>query len=439
MKNLNDLIIYQMALRTFTPEGTLKAAKELLPHVASLGVDVVYVCPFYVAEDDMRPEYWSKRQTASNTGNPQNPYKMADYFNVDPEYGTNEDLKAFAKEAHRLGLLVMYDLVYLHCGRDAVFVKEHPEYLVRNEDGSIYLPNDWPFARLNYACQGLRDYLKKNMEMLVTEYEADGFRCDVGDAVPLDFWQEAFAHVKAIKPELVMLNEGHSAEYVKETFDLSYSFPFSFTMVDVFAKGQPVTILKEQYYSEKQEFGGDFRKLLRTIDNHDIASDQGVERNEITMTGKGVEAALVITNTYQGISYLWNGYEFGDNAENCMFSNRFYGKRSAMDWSKAFTAAGKHRMEFIRKIHAFHHENDAIGNGAMEWVENTAPEDVISYVRISDKQKLLVVVNARNHAAEVEVPVEGTVGKEVLSSGVEMKEKKCRLDAYGYLVAEIIA
>ena len=41
------MIIYQMALRSFTPEGTLSAAKNLLPHVASLGVDVVYLCPVF--------------------------------------------------------------------------------------------------------------------------------------------------------------------------------------------------------------------------------------------------------------------------------------------------------------------------------------------------------------------------------------------------------
>ena len=129
MKEKSRKIIYQIALRTFTPDGTLSAATDLLAHVASLGVDIVYVCPFFVAENDENRETWSNRQRASNTNNPKNPYKIADYFHVDEEYGTEEDLKRFVDEAHRLGLGVMFDLVYLHCGRQAVFIEEHPGIL----------------------------------------------------------------------------------------------------------------------------------------------------------------------------------------------------------------------------------------------------------------------------------------------------------------------
>ena len=41
--------------------------------------------------------------------------------------GFEEDLKAFVDEAHRLGMKVMFDLVYFHCGPKAVFLKDHPD------------------------------------------------------------------------------------------------------------------------------------------------------------------------------------------------------------------------------------------------------------------------------------------------------------------------
>ena len=56
MNRKEKKIIYQMALRTMTPDGTLAAAARLLPHVASLGVDIVYVCPFFVTENDENRE-----------------------------------------------------------------------------------------------------------------------------------------------------------------------------------------------------------------------------------------------------------------------------------------------------------------------------------------------------------------------------------------------
>ena len=255
MRSKEKKIIYQLALRTFTPAGTLRAATKRLAHIASLGVDIVYICPFFVTENDENREYWSPRQIASNTNNPKNPYKIADYFHVDEEYGTDEDLHAFVDEAHRVGLGVMFDLVYLHCGRAAVFIAEHPDFVERNEDGSLKVPDRWPFARLNFSCRALREYLFENMEMLVREYGIQGFRCDVGDSVPLDFWEEAAERVLAINPDLIMLNEGVKASYLNSIFDWGYSFAYQSTMVNIFAKEASATELYELYLKEYEKYG----------------------------------------------------------------------------------------------------------------------------------------------------------------------------------------
>jgi cyclomaltodextrinase len=60
---------------------------------------------------------------------------MKDYYHVDPEYGTDEDLKAFIAEAHRLEMRVLLDLVYLHCG--PTFAKEHPQLVKRDALGDV--------------------------------------------------------------------------------------------------------------------------------------------------------------------------------------------------------------------------------------------------------------------------------------------------------------
>lgn len=437
MLDFSKKIIYQLALRTFTPEGTLTAATALLPHIATLGVDIVYVCPFFVEENDENRETWSRRQIASNTNNPKNPYKIADYFHVDEEYGNEEDLKRFVEEAHRLGLGVMFDLVYLHCAREAVFFKEHPDFVVRNEDGTVKVPERWPFARLNFKSRALRDYLISNMEMFVVEYGVDGFRCDVGDEVPLDFWQEAFAHLKKFNPELIMLNEGIKPEYMVETFDWGYAFEFRNVMVRIFAKDQPATTLRELYDREYVKYGKNIAKLTRALDTHDTASDCGLDRNEIIMTSRGVEAALVVTNTYLGIPFFWNGYEVCDNAENSMFSNRFYGKRSALNWSRAFTADGARRIAFVRQIHALRHQLSALTGGELEWLENDAPESLISYVRGADEEKILVLVNGKNTSVTSRLDPGMEIKEVLLSEGVQTNGQKAEFAPYGYLLARI--
>jgi hypothetical protein len=96
-------IMYQIQPRAFTPEGTLKAATARLPQLADLGVDILYLCPVFVSDDDPDLQGWSPRQKKSGMNNPRNPYRIKDYFHVDPEYGTDDDLKAFIAEAHRSG------------------------------------------------------------------------------------------------------------------------------------------------------------------------------------------------------------------------------------------------------------------------------------------------------------------------------------------------
>lgn len=92
---LDRASIYQISLRTFTPEGTLKAAEKMLPFVASLGPEYIQLLPVAQADDGEDQVFWSKRQIASETGNPKNNYRMKDYFAIDSEYGNENDLRDF--------------------------------------------------------------------------------------------------------------------------------------------------------------------------------------------------------------------------------------------------------------------------------------------------------------------------------------------------------
>ena len=94
-------VIYQLFLRAFTLDGTLKAAEKMLPHLAGLGIDIVYLTPIVEADDDINLEFWSPRQKASGLGNPKNPYRMKDYFKIDPEYGNDADLKQLNLDGYK--------------------------------------------------------------------------------------------------------------------------------------------------------------------------------------------------------------------------------------------------------------------------------------------------------------------------------------------------
>src|ERR1039458_5868998 len=96
---LSRSIIYQIWLRSFTPEGTLYATTAHLPHIADLGATIIYLSPPNV-------------HGYPSVFGPSTPYEIKDYDRIDPEYGSEADLKALVSEAHRLGLKVIMDVVF---------------------------------------------------------------------------------------------------------------------------------------------------------------------------------------------------------------------------------------------------------------------------------------------------------------------------------------
>ena len=340
-------VMYQIQPRAFTPEGTLKAAQARLPKVAEMGVDIIYLCPVFVSDDDPDTEGWSPRQRKSGMNNPRNMYRMKDYYHVDPEYGTDDDLKAFIAEAHRLGMRVLLDMVYLHCGPNAVFLAEHPDFVKRDAEGKVAVAG-WGFPALNLANPELREYLWKNMEYWVREFGADGFRCDVADGIPLDFWETARERLDKIRPDLCMLAEGTRREDQLKAFDLDYGWGF---------KWDNAASVRKQWEKMRDERPRGGARFIRFIDNHDIANDAWDNRVEKAWGTPRVNATLVALFTLDGVPMIYNGQEVADTARHSIFG------RLPIDWASGDTPAGKARFAFCQQLCAMRHAERALTHG----------------------------------------------------------------------------
>ena len=225
---LKSAVVYQLVLRNFTRDGNFKAATEMLEHVRSAGVDVVYLCPFVEMDCDMDESGWSTRQKKSAYHTPKNPYRISNYDKIDPVYGHDADFKAFNDKAHALGMKVYMDLVYLHCGPNNVMKDMFPDAFQKNPDGTVRT-TIWHFPYVNFESKGVRKYLIDSM-LHWMRLGCDGFRCDVGDQVPIDFWVEAVTACQKVKPDLVMINEGTKPEWLEKAFDACYAWPWSFSI-----------------------------------------------------------------------------------------------------------------------------------------------------------------------------------------------------------------
>ena len=402
---ITDGVIYQIMPRAFTKEGTLKAARARLPKLAELGVTVIYLCPVCLADDDTDINGWSPRQKLSGMNNPRNPYRPKDYLHVDPEYGTDADLKAFVKTAHDLGLRVLLDVVFLHCGPNAVFLKDHPDFVKRNEQGEI-IPAPWGFPALNLANAALRDDLIDSMAHCIHAYDVDGFRMDCADQLPLDFWEEARRRMERLRPDVVFFAEGLRKENDLYAFDLGYAWADPYTAMDNAAT------LREhwEFVHRSHPVGG--ARFARFIDNHDYANDDYENRVEKRWGAAKVEAALTIFFTLDGVPFLYNGQEVADIARHSIFGNL------PIDWANGRTAAGKARFAFCQRLCALRRQEPALTRGAVTWLETSAPASILAFKRQIKNQSIVTLANMTDKAIRVEVELGRGAGSPLLASGV---------------------
>lgn len=422
-------VMYQVWLRGFTPEGTLRAAAKRLPAVAELGATVVYLSPICLSDPDMRLEFWSPRQKASGSNNPRNPYRIKDYDKVDPEYGTEADLHEFIDTAHGLGLRVILDLVYFHAGPTSTLL-DKPGFIVRDADGKVNT-GSWNFPRLNFECQGLREYLWGNMAHWVKTFNVDGFRCDVADAVPLDFWEEARDRLTPLRPDVVIFAEGQRAGNQVKAFDVCYGFSWYRATAAVVSKSEPASAIRDIHQKQSSERPQGAR-FTRYIENHDLVND--LLRAEVIMSERGAAAVTVIDFTIDGVPFLYNGQEIGDTSMQSIYS------AWPVRWEAGCRPKAAAKLEFFKKLCQLRRGEPALYEGATVWLDNDRPDAVVSFARRAGNEEIVTVANLSNRPVEVKLDLSAATYLPLVADGAkpaaEAGKLTMKLPGFGYFVGK---
>lgn len=413
--------VYQINPRTFCEEGTIQAITAELPALAELGFGIMYLCPIFEEDASEDRAFWSVRQKRSETNNPKNPYRINDYFKIDEEYGTMEDLKAFIAEAHKLGMKVLLDLVYLHIGPNAPILKEHPEYVQLDEKGEILL-GPWNFPLFNYENEETREYLWSNMLFYVKDLDVDGFRCDVGDKVPLDFWEEGARRIKAVKSDAVLINEGRKPEYLT-VFDANYGMFWHKLLYFLLHR----EISASAFTSLQREFQYD-GLILRDMDNHDTVTNWPY-RIEEHFGHDCMELILAINYMVDGVPMVYCGNELADTTRHSMFANRFHRGVYEVADRKATGDHVERRKAVIKVLNRLKKDLAILKNGEIQWIQTGLPM-VLSFRRVDAVERLTFIGNFSEEP--VKVPAEA--GELLLSNGATVKDGTVTLSAYGYII-----
>ena len=193
--------LYEVFVQDFSPEGTFRGVIAGLDRIQASGANVVWLMPVHPIG------------VAGRKGTLGSPYAARDYRAINPAYGTADDLRALIEAIHAKGMKVILDWVPDHTSVDHPWVREHPDYYVKDEQGRPSVPRDpkgkltdWTdVAQLDYGNPALRREMIAAMRWWLTEFGIDGFRMDVAGFVPDAFWREATPALRAAVPRPILL------------------------------------------------------------------------------------------------------------------------------------------------------------------------------------------------------------------------------------------
>lgn len=365
---VRDGVVYEVYLRSFSQEGTFKALEHRLGELKELGVSIIWLMPIHPVGE------------LNRKGTLGSPYAVQDYYEVNPEFGTLEDFKSLVKAAHDQGMRIIIDLVANHTAWDCKLVMEHPEWFTTNAEGALVSPNaDWTdVADLNYNHHELRKYMIEMMKYWVRDIGIDGFRCDVAELVPTDFWERARKELDKIKP-ILMISEGTLPEHHLEAFDMTYSWSVYDMLGPTINGTTPVAVFDEILQAESYRFPkGSLR--LRFNTNHD---KNAYDAPAVLKYGRqGAKAAAVLIFTFPGVPLVYNGEEAGNDKKLDLF------EKVGIDWR------GNHDFrDLYQKLGALRRDHAALRRGEYLTLKNSGSAKVFSFARQYGGDVVVVIIN----------------------------------------------
>ncbi|MFZ5539708.1 MAG: alpha-1,4-glucan--maltose-1-phosphate maltosyltransferase [Pseudomonadota bacterium] len=232
---------YEMFPRSASPEpgrhGTFADCEKLLPYVAQMGFDVLYLPPIHPIGQLQR-----KGRNNALAAGPDDVGSLwaigaaeGGHTAVHPQLGTLEDFRRLVARAHEHGLEIALDIAF-QCAPDHPYVREHPEWFRRRPDGSVqYAENPpkkyqdiYPFDFESARWRELWLELARVLEFWI-EQGVKIFRVDNPHTKAFAFWEWVIDRLKGKHPDLISLSEAFTRPKVmhrlaKLGFTQSYTY-----------------------------------------------------------------------------------------------------------------------------------------------------------------------------------------------------------------------
>ena len=312
--------------------GNLAGIQERLGYLSDLGVTVIYLNPITEAYSNHR-------------------YDTADYRNVDPLLGTNEDFRKLCSAAAEKGIRIILDGVFNHTGDDSIYFNRKRRYDDsdgKGENGAYNSRNSKYYRWYSFTSypdkyeswwgidtlpkvkeedESYLDFIIRDEDSVINHWlslGASGFRLDVADELPDIFIEELRKHMKARYPDSVLIGEvwedasnkisyGYRRKYLQGSqLDSVMNYPFKKAIIGYMETGDAkllsgeVETIRENYPPQV------LNSLMNILGTHDTARILTVfAENEYHTAKRKLCLSVILWAFLPGTPCIYYGDETG--------------------------------------------------------------------------------------------------------------------------------
>lgn len=408
--------------------GDLKGILEKMDYIQELGIECVYLNPIFYGDFNHK-------------------YATADYFRIDPQFGTEEDFSSLVEELHKRGIRILLDGVFNHCGiqfpafqdllekqekskyKDWFYVRSYP--VIVSENDAVYeCVGDYGYMpKLNTSNSEVQVLIEKIMVYWIEKFNIDGWRLDVADEIDATAWMTARAKIKERFPDALLLGEtwGDGLDMMDgKQMDTMMNYVYRDAVRDFIAKqsidaplfSHRICQMLSHYPEERNQV------MFQPLDSHDT------ERFLFLAGGnkEKLKLAVLFQMCFVGAPSVYYGDEIGitgDNDPDC---------RRCMIWNP--DKQDQDLLQYYKKLIQIRRTEGCIKTGKI--AVNMKEGRVFGFIRYDGAQEICVICNAANNAVSVKVPVfqkaeyEELLTGEIIESSVPVNEETCNSDLFQY-------
>jgi cyclomaltodextrinase len=373
--------------------GDFRGIIDHLDHIQDLGIDVIYMTPSFKSNSCHK-------------------YDTIDYYEIDPSFGTKEELKELVQKAHDRGMKVVMDAVFNHTGKEFFAFKDILEKGEKSKYLDWYYIDELPLKGKwgeipNFLCFGYYGGMPKlnlknpEVEKYITdiacywirECDIDGWRLDVGDEISHFFWKRFRRAIKAVKKDMLIIGEiwHYAGDFLEgDEWDTVMNYPFYLNLIDLLADEK---ISVSQFVQNLGYLKGRLHKkcyplMWNLIDSHDTARFLHLCKDN----KKKQHLAAAFQLLLPGMPMIYYGDEYGmpgANDPDCrrgMYWDEEYQDKEMFEWYK--------RLLQVRKAHT------CIVEGELAEAITRDEDETIVLIRKNGEETIALIFNCSNHTKE---------------------------------------